>query len=153
MGEAGAGSVSGYEMRGTVAGMAEKLTDEQKALFDAKNFATIATINPDGQPQLSVVWCKLDGDDVLVSTVEGRRKHLNLERDDRVTILVQPADEPYKYVEVRGAAALEREGGRELIDALAQKYMGADRYPADDNTDNVRVVVRITPRRVVSMGV
>ena len=82
--------------------MADKLTDEQKALFDAKHFASIATINPDGQPQLSIVWCKVDGDDILVSTVEGRRKHLNLERDNRVSILVQPEGEPYKYVEVRG---------------------------------------------------
>lgn len=133
--------------------MAEKLSDAQKALIGAPNFAVIGTLNPDGQPQLSVVWCKLDGDDILVSTVEGRRKHLNLVRDDRVTILVQPADEPYKYVEVRGTASMTREGGRELIDLLANQYMGADRYPADDGTDNVRVVIRITPRRVVSMGV
>lgn len=133
--------------------MADKLTDEQKALFDAKHFASIATINPDGQPQLSIVWCKVDGDDILVSTVEGRRKHLNLERDNRVSILVQPEGEPYKYVEVRGTAAMTRTGGRELIDELAFEYMGADRYPADDNTTNVRVVVRITPQRIVSRGV
>lgn len=137
----------------TVVGMANKLTDDQKALFGAPHFAVIATINPDGQPQLSPVWCKLDGEDVLVSTVEGRRKHLNIERDDRVTVLVQPAEAPYKYVEVRGTAAMTREGGRELIDTLANEYMGADRYPGDDGADNVRVVVRITPRRVVSMGI
>lgn len=134
-------------------GMADKLTDEQKALFDAKHFATIATINPDGHPQLSVVWCKIDGDDILVSTVEGRRKHLNLDRDNRVSILAQPAGEPYKYVEVRGTAEMTRTGGRDLIDELAFEYMGADRYPADDNTTNVRVVVRITPLRIVSRGV
>ncbi|MFA7266020.1 MAG: PPOX class F420-dependent oxidoreductase [Candidatus Nanopelagicales bacterium] len=133
--------------------MAEKLSDDQKALIGAPNFAVIATINPDGQPQLSPVWCKLDGDDVLVSTVEGRRKHLNMERDNRVTIVVQPADAPYKYVEIRGTASMVTEGGRELIDELAKQYMGADRYPGDEGTDNVRVVVRVTPRRVVSMGV
>ena len=133
--------------------MADKLAPEQKDLFDSKHFATIATINPDGQPQLSIVWCAIDGDEILVSTVEGRRKHLNLERDNRVSIIASPRDEPYKYVEVRGTAAMTRKGGRELIDQLAYEYMGADRYPADDDTNNIRVVIRVTPQRVVARGI
>jgi PPOX class probable F420-dependent enzyme len=137
---------------GTVSDMPQ-LTQAQRDLFDAKNFATIATINPDGSPQLSVVWCRMDGDDVLFSTVEGRRKHLNIERDNRVSILVNPKDQPYSYVEVRGTATMTREGGRELIDELAGRYMGADRYAMDDGTDNVRVVVRITSAKIVTMGV
>lgn len=133
--------------------MAAELTDAQRALFAPKNFATIATINPNGQPQLSVVWCRAEGNDILVSTVEGRRKHLNLVRDNRVTILVQPEGEPYKYVEVRGTATMTHDGGVELIDELARAYTGQDRYTADDGTDNVRVVVRITPHKVVARGV
>jgi PPOX class probable F420-dependent enzyme len=133
--------------------MTAELTDAQRALFDAKNFAVIATINPDGQPQLSVVWCKIEGNDIVVSTVVGRRKHRNLVRDPRVTILVNPAESPYQYVEVRGVATMTQERGRELIDELAADYMGADRYPGDDGTDNVRVVVRIRPEHIASMGV
>jgi PPOX class probable F420-dependent enzyme len=125
------------------------LSDEAKALFDAPEFATIATIEPDGRPQLSVVWIERDGDDLLVSTVKGRRKHLNIERDPRVTVLVFPKDSPYSYVEVRGSASMTEAGGRELIDRLGSQYMGWDRYPGDDGTDNVRVVVRITPEKVV----
>jgi PPOX class probable F420-dependent enzyme len=125
------------------------LSDEAKALFDAPEFATIATIEPDGRPQLSVVWIERDGDDLLVSTVKGRRKHLNIEKDPRVTVLVFPKDSPYSYVEVRGSAAMTEAGGRELIDRLGNQYMGWDRYPGDDETDNVRVVVRITPEKVV----
>lgn len=132
--------------------MTSELTAEQKALFDAANFGVIATINPDGRPQLSVVWVKTDGDDVLFSTTIGRRKQLNMERDPRVTVLVNPKDAPYSYVEVRGTVTMTQEGGRELIDELAQKYTGADRYTADDGTDNVRVVVRIKPERIVTMG-
>ncbi len=132
--------------------MTADLTPAQRALFDAKNFATIATINPDGQPQLSVVWCKTDGDDVLISTTIGRRKHRNMLRDPRVTILVNPADKPYSYVEVRGRVTMVEEGGRELIDELAQQYLGG-RYPGDDGTDNVRVIVRITPEHIVAMGI
>jgi PPOX class probable F420-dependent enzyme len=125
------------------------LSDEAKALFDAPEFATIATIEPDGRPQMSVVWIERDGDDLLVSTVKGRRKHLNIEKDPRVTVLVFAKDSPYSYVEVRGRASMTEAGGRELIDRLCNQYMGWDRYPGDDETDNVRVVVRITPEKVV----
>jgi len=125
------------------------LSDKAKAWFDAPEFATIATIEPDGRPQMSVVWVSRDGDDVLVSTVEGRRKHRNLTRDPRCTVLLFPKDMPYSYVEVRGTASMTREGGRELIDEHARKYQGLDRYTADDGTDNVRVVVRISPDKIV----
>lgn len=121
-----------------------------RAWLDAAEFATVATLMPDGRPQLSVVWVERDGDCVLVSTVKGRRKHLNLERDPRATVLVSPKDSPYNYVEVRGTATMTEEGGRALIDRLCTKYTGAERYTMDDGTDNVRVVVRITPDRVVS---
>lgn len=126
-----------------------QLPDAAKAWIDGHEFATIATIQPDGQPQLSVVWVARDGDDLLVSTVKGRRKHLNMERDPRVTVLIYPRDKPYTYLEVRGTAAMTDEGGRELIDRLNDAYNGTDRYVGDDGTDNERVVVRITPQKVV----
>jgi PPOX class probable F420-dependent enzyme len=133
-----------------MARMSATIPEDAKAWLDAPEFATIATIEPDGRPQLSVVWISRDGDDLLVSTVAGRRKHRNIERDPRVTVLVFPKDSPYHYLEVRGTASMTEEGGRELIDEHAAKYTGADRYPHDDGTDNVRVVVRITPDKVVS---
>lgn len=130
-----------------------ELTPAQRQLFDDVNFAVISTVNPDGGPQSSVVWCKTDGDDVLISTVEGRRKHVNMLADNRVAILVYPSDAPYTYVEIRGTVTMSYEGGRELIDELAAKYRGVERYTADDGTENVRVVVRISPQKVFSRGV
>ncbi len=130
--------------------MSTTIPEHARAWFDAPEFATLATIEPDGRPQLSVVWVSRDGDDLLVSTVEGRRKHRNLLRDPRCTVLLFPKDAPYSYVEVRGTATMTREDGRELIDEHARQYTGADRYTADDGTDNVRVVVRITPDKVVT---
>jgi len=127
------------------------LNDKAKALLDKpKQFATISTIEPDGRPQSSVVWYVRDGDDVLVSTVADRRKHKNMVRDPRVTLLVYDAENPYTYVEIRGRVQMTTEGGRELIDDLARAYMGADRYTMDDGTDNVRVVCRIVAEKVVS---
>jgi PPOX class probable F420-dependent enzyme len=126
-----------------------EIPDTAREWLDGPEFATIATILPDGQPHLSVVWVERDGDDVLVSTVKGRRKHLNLSADPRATVLVYPKDNPYSYVEIRGTTTMTDEGGRDLIDRLARKYRGLDRYPFDDGTDNVRVVVRIRPEKVV----
>lgn len=126
------------------------LPDIAKHWIDTREFATIATVLPDGQPHLSVVWLDRDGDDLLISTVKGRRKHLNLERDPRATVLIYPREQPYNYVEVRGTVTMTEEGGRELIDRLNDAYHpGAGRYTHDDGTDNVRVVLRLTPSKVV----
>jgi PPOX class probable F420-dependent enzyme len=126
--------------------MATSLSDTGRALLDDKNFATIATINPDGSPQTSVVWIKRDGDDLLMSTVEGRKKDKNLRRDPRVSVSVFDLQQPYSYIEVRGTATLSTEGGRELIDELSRKYRGED-YTAD-GPDAVRVVIRLTPDKI-----
>jgi PPOX class probable F420-dependent enzyme len=129
--------------------MSATFSDQARTWLDAAEYATIATIEPDGRPQLSVVWVERDGHDVLVSTIEGRRKHANLVRDPRATLLVYPAAEPECYVELRGSVTMTRDGGRELIDRLARQYDGVERFTADDGTDRVRVVVRITPDKVV----
>lgn len=129
-----------------------ELPDLAREWIDGAEFATIATILPSGQPHLSVVWVERDGDEILVSTVKGRRKHLNLTADPRVSLLVYPRENPYSYVEIRGVAEMTEEGGRELIDRLCHRYMGAERYTMDDGTDNVRVVVRIRPEKVVLLA-
>ncbi|MFE9424731.1 PPOX class F420-dependent oxidoreductase [Kitasatospora sp. NPDC006697] len=132
--------------------MSAQLSDALKQLIDTTPvFATVATIQPDGSPQLSVVWITRDGDDLLISTTIGRRKELNLRRDPRITVMVNPANAPYTYAEVRGTATLTTEGGQELIDALSVKYTGkhyADFNPGSAD-DAPRVVVRVTPRKVV----
>ncbi|MFJ8432963.1 PPOX class F420-dependent oxidoreductase [Kitasatospora sp. NPDC094019] len=128
--------------------MAAHLSDQAKALIDAKSFAVVTTVQPDGSPQSSVVWVKRDGDDILFSTVQGRRKHLNLVKDARVSLLVNPPENPYTYLEVRGEVSLTEEGGRELIDELSVKYRGEGPY-GFDGPDDVRVVARLTPRKVV----
>lgn len=131
--------------------MSAQLSDELKALLDSKVFIAVATIQPDGSPQVSPVWVKRDGDDVLFSTTVDRRKTKNIEADPRVTVLVQPADNPYAYAEIRGTAELTTEGGQDLIDELSVKYTGkkyADFNPASGQ-DAERVVVRVRARKVV----
>ncbi|BAJ29253.1 MULTISPECIES: PPOX class F420-dependent oxidoreductase [Kitasatospora] len=127
--------------------MGVELGDKVKELLDAKSYAVVSTVQPDGSPQSSVVWVRRDGDDILFSTVQGRRKHLNLLRDPRISLLVNPAADPYTYFEARGEVTMTTEGGRELIDELSRKYRGEDyRF---DGPDAVRVVVRLSPRKIV----
>ncbi|MFH8573356.1 PPOX class F420-dependent oxidoreductase [Streptomyces sp. NPDC017993] len=131
--------------------MSATLSDDLKKLLDSPVFVSVATIQPDGSPQVSPVWVKRDGDDLLISTTVGRRKEANIRRDPRVSVVIQPFDAPYTYAEIRGSATLSTEGGQELIDELARKYTGKDyaEFNPSAGQDAARVVVRITPRKVV----
>ncbi|MFF7354425.1 MULTISPECIES: PPOX class F420-dependent oxidoreductase [Streptomyces] len=131
--------------------MSAVLSDRLKSLLDGKVFIVVGTVQPDGSPQLSPVWVKRDGDDLLFSTTVDRRKKKNLDRDARVTVVVMDPDQPYEYAEIRGTAEMTTEGAAEFIDELSEKYTGrkyADFNPASAN-DAERVVVRIRPRKVV----
>ncbi|MBP2321306.1 PPOX class probable F420-dependent enzyme [Kibdelosporangium banguiense] len=128
------------------------LNDTIRSLVDGKNFATLATLNADGSPQTSPVWIARDGDDLLVSTVVGRLKERNLRRDPRASITVFDHDNPYNYFEARGPVSFTEKGGPELINTLAQKYTGDD-YKGDVGTDNVRVIVRLTPEKLTGNAV
>ena len=129
--------------------MSTQLPDIAKSLLDAKTFVTVATINPDGGPQTSLLWATYDGDDLLLSTVVGRAKERNWRRDPRVSVLFFSPDDPYHYVEVRGHVELTTDGGPELIERLSQIYTGGP-YTYDEGTDNVRVVARVKVEKVVT---
>ena len=126
--------------------MAVVLDETTRELLDGKNFATVATVNPDGGPQTSVVWILRDGDTVLFSAVASRRKVLNLTRDPRVSLTVFDLANPYQSVELRGTAELTGDPGKSLPRALSQKYLGEDPPPEPDEL--ARVIVRVIPERV-----
>ncbi|WP_225824596.1 PPOX class F420-dependent oxidoreductase [Streptomyces naphthomycinicus] len=133
--------------------MSAVLSDRLKSLLDDTVFIVVGTVQPDGSPQMSPVWVKRDGEDVLFSTTVGRRKEKNLRRDPRVTVVVMNPDQPYEYAEIRGTADITTDGGAELIEELSRKYTGkdyADFNPASAQ-DAQRVVVRIRPQKVVGM--
>ncbi|MEU8383509.1 PPOX class F420-dependent oxidoreductase [Streptosporangium sp. NPDC048865] len=127
-----------------------KLSDPVRALFDAANFATVTSLNDDGSPQSSVVWVRTDGDDIVFSTVKTRRKGVNLARDPRTTIVVFDPADPYSYAEVRGTATLTDDPGGALIQEMSHKYRGEGWVEANPGVE--RVIVRITPRRIVCHG-
>src|ERR1700712_879026 len=99
------------------------LPELAKKLLDAANFVVVATSNTDGSPQTSVMWAGYEGDELLLSTVQGRKKETNWLKDPRVSVLILDREDPYRYVEVRGAVSMSTEGGPELIERLSQVYL------------------------------
>ncbi|MFF3870300.1 PPOX class F420-dependent oxidoreductase [Streptomyces sp. NPDC001978] len=122
--------------------------DSVRALLDAKNFASVATLGPDGAPQNSVVWIKREGDTVLFSSVEARQKVRNLRRDPRISLSVFDLANPYTSVEIRGTAEILPDDAKRLPYELSHKYLGMD--PPAEKEDEVRVIVRVVPRKVVA---
>jgi PPOX class probable F420-dependent enzyme len=124
--------------------------DSVRALLDAKNFASVATLGPDGAPQNSVVWIKREGDTVLFSSTDGRQKVRNLRRDPRISLSVFDLADPYTSVEIRGTAEILPDEGKRLPYDLSHKYLGID--PPAEKDDEVRVIIRVVPRKIVGFS-
>jgi len=123
------------------------LDDRAKALLDAKEFATVATVEPTGQPQLSVVWIKRDGDQAVFSTIHGRRKTDNLFRNGQCSILVSPREDPGTYLELRGTVDIIEDPESVLINELSFKYLDVP-YTFDEPGAR-RVIVRLKPYKMI----
>jgi PPOX class probable F420-dependent enzyme len=112
----------------------------------------VATVNPDGSPQLTQTWVDTDGEHVLVNTVEGSQKIRNLRRDGRVTLNVVDADQLARYFRIRGrVVSISTEGGVDHIEALSQRYTGGP-YAWYGGRDQVRVIVTIEAEQVAGIG-
>ena len=128
------------------------LSDSVRRLLEGRNFAHLATLMPDGSPQVTAVWIAYDGQHVLVNTAEGRQKPRNLRRDPRVAVSVVSQENPYAWAMIRGRAVeLTREGADEHIDMLAKKYLGQDQYPFRQPGEQ-RLIVKIEPANVTTYG-
>ncbi len=124
-----------------------KLTERQVRILNAKRFATVATLMPDGSPQATIVWIETDGEYIYFNTAFPRVKPRNLQRDNRVAITVFDPAHPYQDVlAIRGRAELIREGADDHIDKLALTYTG--RRFQGFRPNETRVIVKVTPERV-----
>ena len=124
------------------------LDDDEKEFLDQKVFAHVATLMPDGSPQVSPVWMDHDETHVIFNTAEGRYKTDNLEQDGRVAVSITDPENPYTHMLIRGRVAeLRRDGAKEHADKMAKKYMDLDEYPFLQPGE-VRVIVLIEPDSV-----
>ena len=121
-------------------------------LFKKKAFAHLATLMPDGQPQVTPVWVDYDGEHVIFNSAKGRQKDKNVRRDPRVSLALIDPENPYRFMEIRGRVVeITEDGAAAQIDKLAKKYLGVDKYPYAQPGE-VRVLYKIKPEHTTVMG-
>lgn len=120
------------------------------------HLAHLATINPDGSPQLSVVWVGLDGDDIVSGHLDDRLKLRNARRDPRVVLSMQTGVINEfglgEYLVVRGTASVTESGAVDLLQRLAHVYLGPDVTFPPGGPHPPGYVLRVTPKRVSGIG-
>jgi len=132
--------------------MASKIPDKYLDLFQKKAFANLATLMPDGSPQVTPVWVDFDGTHVLVNSARGRQKDKNIKKNGNVALAIIDPDNPYRYLQIMGTVDdITEEGADAHIDKMAKKYMGKDSYPFR-NPQETRVVYKILPQKTQTMG-
>ena len=123
------------------------LSEQAKKLIDGKNFPSVATLMPDGSPQVAPVWVDREGDIVVLNATVNRQRYRNLRRDPRVALCVFDMSDPYSKVLVRGRVIeITKKGAEEHIDKLSMKYQGT-KYPYH-KADDPRVIIRVRPEHV-----
>ena len=132
--------------------MADKIPEPFKDLFGKVAYANLATVMPDGSPQVTPVWFDYDGDCLRINSAKGRVKDKNMRRNKKVAVSIQDPDNAYRYLAVRGnVEEITEEAADAHIDSLAKKYLGKDKYPFR-GPGEVRVIYKIRPEKVSTMG-
>ena len=132
--------------------MAANLDNYLDLLQQKKAFAGLATIMPDGTPQVTPVWFDYHGGRVRVNTAKGRVKARNLKPGAAVALSIMDPDNPYRYLQIRGRIASATETGADAhINSLTKKYLGKDQYPFRQPGE-VRVMYEIEPVSVSGMS-
>ena len=124
------------------------MNDEERRILRGRRNAYLATVMPDGSPQVTPVWVDEDGEDIVVNTPEGTVKLANMRRDGRVALNIEAEDDRYKVLSIRGRV-VAFENGEHVdghIDRLSQRHDGV---PWEFEDGEIRVRVRIRPERIM----
>lgn len=132
--------------------MSQVIPDKYRDLFTKRAFASLGTLMPDGSPQVTPVWCDIEGDLVIVNTAKGRQKDRNMRRDPRVALAIIDPENPYRYLEIRGRIVeITENGAAEHIDKMAKKYLDKEKYPFAQPGEK-RVIYKIDIERASPHG-
>jgi PPOX class probable F420-dependent enzyme len=144
--------VSLHAARKEDAPMSERIPEKYADLLTKPAFGNLATLMPDGSPQVTPIWVDYDGGFLRFNSARNRQKDRNVRRDARVAVSLMDPENPYRYLEIRGKVVeITEAGADEHIDRLAKKYLGKDKYPFRQPGE-VRVMYKIEPEHVSSMG-
>jgi PPOX class probable F420-dependent enzyme len=120
-------------------------------LLQGKNFGYLATLMPDGSPQVTPTWVDTDGENIIINTATGRIKYDNILRDPRVAISVADQANPYNMVTIQGSVVEHTTNGADAhIDKMAKKYFGVDKYPYRTPQEK-RVILKVKPEKIFHM--
>ena len=131
--------------------MTVKIPQSLRKMLEDKAYGHVVTFNAKGNPELTMVWMDIEGDELLFNTSEGRRKPGNIRRDPRVIVSVQDRNNPQAYAVFHGKARVTDAGADENIDKLAKRFLGADKYPFRQPNEK-RLIVRIGVDRISGMA-
>lgn len=121
------------------------LNQATRRILGAPHVAVLATTNPDGHPQTSVILVTVDGDDILFSTIKGRRKTMNMLRDPRVNLLLH-SSELNTYATISGSVQLTDDPDASFHQVMYDIHMGGATPPPEPGAE--RVIVRLTPTKI-----
>jgi PPOX class probable F420-dependent enzyme len=132
------------------------LPDSARALLTSGRLAHVVTLNPDGSPQVTIVWAGVDGDEIVLAHLGAGQKIRNLERDPRVALSVEGTEVQgpglQQYLVVYGTARITEGGAPELLQELARVYLGPDvKFPPGDDPPPGRIA-HIAVDRVSGVG-
>ena len=131
--------------------MAQPLPDGLLELLRRPSPCFIATLMPDGSPQLTETWVTTDGENVVINIVDGSQKAKNIARDPRVAVNVADPEDVRRFYAVRGRVVrTTTEGGRESIDEISHEYLGIPYPNFSGNPDETRLLITIEADRVTS---
>lgn len=131
--------------------MAKTIPDNFKDLLSKKALADLATIMPDGNPQVTPLWFDYDGSHIRINSAKGRQKDRNMRARPGVALAIVDPDNPYRYMQLRGTVIeITEEGANAHIDELANTYLGTD-YP-NHKEGEIRVTYVIELASVSTMG-
>lgn len=133
-----------------------ELHPDLAAAIDAGQHGHLVTINPDGSPQVTLIWLGRDGDELLVAHLGSGQKVRNIERDPRVSVSFEMAGASqiglHNYAVIHGTARLTTGGAAQLLQELAPRFLGEGvKFPPMDNPPTGRIV-HITVDRVTGNG-
>lgn len=136
--------------------MSTAIPNNLKDLLERPIIVAFATVNPDGQPQVTPVWASLEGDQVWINSSVGRRKDKNVRANRKVTVLIIDPDNAFHWAEIRGEVVEFDESAAALahINKLSGMYAGNDDYYAfnpESKGQEQRVIYKIRPTRVNGM--
>ena len=132
--------------------MPQTISPGLRKLLREPAFCQLATLMPDGSPQITQVWVETDGEHILINTPEGSQKRRNVRRDPRVAVNVVDPANAWRLAMVRGRVVdVNNEGAVEQIDRLAKKYLNQDTYPFH-RPDQVRTTIKIAPDKIKEIG-